>query len=302
MSPAKTLHRLYISLSALLTLVFIMSASAAPGVAKTPVAELRLLGVINASAMNRALVSVPDGAGGEVEEFVSKGDLVAGYTLWSVESDRVELRRGRERTILTVRGERLSPKGEVASAFELPAMDLRGRVAESVQLAMVELAVAPKGESAEVKTIRREDDRKVKVNASPTFIRPMREGYVSSTFGLRLRPTARSGMKGSLNHTGVDIAADHGTTVYASAAGTVTESGSDMYRGRYIVIRHAGGYETRYYHLYKRFVSAGKVVRQGEAVGQEGNTGVSTGPHLHFEIRRNGVALNPAQLIPSLRK
>ncbi|MBQ3534294.1 MAG: peptidoglycan DD-metalloendopeptidase family protein [Clostridia bacterium] len=94
-------------------------------------------------------------------------------------------------------------------------------------------------------------------------------------------------------HTGIDLRAATGTKVYAANAGTVTTSGYSSAWGNYIIINHGGGYTTLYAHLSTRKVSKNAKVKQGDVIGLSGNTGYSTGPHLHFEINKNGSSYNP---------
>lgn len=106
--------------------------------------------------------------------------------------------------------------------------------------------------------------------------------------------TSRFGTRGSGTHKGLDIANSTGTTIAAAAGGTVTFSGWDSYGLGYCVkISHGNGVETVYGHCSKLYVTAGQTVAQGEAIAAVGSTGNSTGPHLHLEIRLNGVAQNP---------
>jgi murein DD-endopeptidase MepM/ murein hydrolase activator NlpD len=103
-------------------------------------------------------------------------------------------------------------------------------------------------------------------------------------------------------HYGVDIAAPHGTPVRAAADGVVRATGKYWPRGRYVEITHKNGYTTNYYHLYKDAVRDGQKVERGDIIGYEGDTGNSTGPHLHFEIRKYGVAKDPALYLSDLKK
>lgn len=123
----------------------------------------------------------------------------------------------------------------------------------------------------------------------PTYIKPISGGRLSSGFGGRNAPTKGA----STNHKGVDWAVPIGTTVVASNAGTVTKAGWASGYGYAVYIRHADGRETRYGHLSKVLVSVGQTVEQGQKIALSGNTGRSTGPHLHFEIRIGGTAVNP---------
>jgi len=127
----------------------------------------------------------------------------------------------------------------------------------------------------------------------PTYIKPVSGGRLSSTFGRRNRPTKGA----SSNHQGVDWAVAKGTTVMASSGGVVTKAGWAKGYGYVVYIKHPDGKETRYGHLSKVLVSVGQNVKQGEKIALSGNSGVSTGPHLHFEIRVNGTAVNPLKYL-----
>jgi len=123
----------------------------------------------------------------------------------------------------------------------------------------------------------------------PTYIKPISGGRLSSTFGYRSRPTKGA----STYHKGVDWATPVGTAVMASSGGTVTRAGWASGYGYVIYIDHADGRQTRYGHLSKILVSVGDTVSQGEKIALSGNTGVSTGAHLHFEILIGGSQVNP---------
>ena len=123
----------------------------------------------------------------------------------------------------------------------------------------------------------------------PTYIWPASGGSISSGFGGRKAPKAGA----STNHKGIDIAVPTGTAVLASCGGTVTVAGWQSGYGYVVYLRHEDGRETRYGHLSKVLVSVGQSVTQGQRIALSGNTGNSTGPHLHFEIRIGGTAVNP---------
>jgi murein DD-endopeptidase MepM/ murein hydrolase activator NlpD len=99
----------------------------------------------------------------------------------------------------------------------------------------------------------------------------------------------------------VDVAAPYGTPVYAATDGIVAASTWSFAKGNYVEVRHAGGYSTAYYHLSEQSAGVNQRVRAGERIGRVGNTGSSTGAHLHFEIRINDTAVNPAGFIRALR-
>ena len=127
----------------------------------------------------------------------------------------------------------------------------------------------------------------------PTYIKPISGGRQSSGFGRRSAPTRGA----STYHKGIDWATPTGTPVYASCGGTVTRAGWGSGYGYVVYIDHEDGRQTRYGHLSKVLVSVGDTVKQGERIALSGNTGVSTGPHLHFEILINGTQVNPLKYL-----
>ena len=127
----------------------------------------------------------------------------------------------------------------------------------------------------------------------PTYIKPLSGGRLSSGFGGRKAPTKGA----STNHKGIDWATPVGTAIYASSGGVVTKAGWGSGYGYCVYIKHPDGKETRYGHLSKVLVSAGQSVKQGQKIALSGNTGRSTGPHLHFEIRIGGTAVNPLKYL-----
>ena len=123
---------------------------------------------------------------------------------------------------------------------------------------------------------------------NPRFILPVK-GRMSDGYGYRIHPV----LKRRRLHKGLDIAAKTGTNVRASASGRVAFSGVMGGYGNLVILEHVGGYETRYAHNARLLVREGQHVRQGQKIAQVGSTGLSTGPHLHFEIRKNQKVLNP---------
>ena len=102
---------------------------------------------------------------------------------------------------------------------------------------------------------------------------------------------------GGEGHPGLDVAVRIGSLVRAAGGGTVESAGSDSTYGLSVVIRHLQGYETRYGHLSRIIAVVGDTVRSGEVIGLSGNSGRSTAPHLHFEIRRNGTSIDPRTMV-----
>jgi len=118
-------------------------------------------------------------------------------------------------------------------------------------------------------------------------------GWVTSGFGFRTNPfTGLTQM-----HEGLDISNRVGTPVIAVADGIVSDSGNDWAHGRIVVISHGFGLVTRYSHLSKVLVRVGQKVKRGDNIAEVGVTGKTTGPHLHYEIRLNGVPVNPMKYI-----
>lgn len=127
----------------------------------------------------------------------------------------------------------------------------------------------------------------------PTYIKPISGGRLSSRFGRRSAPTKGA----STYHKGVDWATPIGTAVMASSTGTVARAGWGSGYGYVVYINHADGKQTRYAHLSKVLVSSGQKVSQGDKIALSGNTGVSSGPHVHFEILVNGKQVDPFEYL-----
>jgi murein DD-endopeptidase MepM/ murein hydrolase activator NlpD len=132
--------------------------------------------------------------------------------------------------------------------------------------------------------------------ASMPSIWPTR-GWITSTFG-DFRPSGRGvGGHGGRWHEGIDIAAPHGTPIMASGDGLVTFSGYRSGYGNMLILDHGNGFSTVYAHCSAIFVEEGRRVNRGMIIAAVGNTGRSTGPHLHYEIHVDGVPVNPLNYI-----
>lgn len=135
------------------------------------------------------------------------------------------------------------------------------------------------------------DDQRSQLASTPS-IWPAR-GWVTSDFGTRIDPyTAERKM-----HQGMDIATPHGQSVYTPSDGSVVFIGTEGGYGKVLVVDHGYGVKTRYGHLSEIFVRLGSRVKRGDKVAAVGNTGRSTGPHLHYEVRVNGIPENPRKFI-----
>lgn len=118
---------------------------------------------------------------------------------------------------------------------------------------------------------------------------PVEGGYISSGFGRRVHPLSER----TDYHTGADISADAGSLIRATAEGIVRFSGLSGGSGNLVIIDHGFGYSTCYAHNKKNIVKAGQIVKRGDMIAYVGSTGSSTGPHVHYEVWKEGKALNP---------
>ena len=119
-------------------------------------------------------------------------------------------------------------------------------------------------------------------------------GEVVSTFGWRVHPV----LQFRHHHDGIDIDVPEGTTVVAAAAGLVSFVGEEEGYGTMLVLSHADDYITAYGHLSRVFVYSGQFVEAGQPIAESGNTGISSGPHLHFEVRNREFPIDPMRYLP----
>lgn len=201
--------------------------------------------------------------------------------------DKIDI--GQKLTILPFKGvTHRVEKGEslwaIAQRYNVPIDEIVETNALSSQNIKVgELLVIP---GATLTAAEKERRLLIARGGLPLFIKPA-EGRISSRFGMRW---------GQM-HQGLDLAIPTGTPVRASAAGTVSQAGNAGTYGLLVIIKHANGIETRYAHNSKLNVKVGQYVKQGDIIAYSGNTGRSTGPHLHFEIRVNGQPQDPLKWI-----
>jgi murein DD-endopeptidase MepM/ murein hydrolase activator NlpD len=124
-------------------------------------------------------------------------------------------------------------------------------------------------------------------------LKPVNIPCCSSSYGWRNDPIL--GIRKF--HEGLDFSAAHGEPIIATASGIVVAAGRAGHYGKYVKIKHGGGLETRYAHASKLLVKTGDLVSKGEVIALVGNTGRSTGPHLHYEIRLRGNSLDPRKYL-----
>ena len=139
------------------------------------------------------------------------------------------------------------------------------------------------------------ESKEITENPNPTSffssipnIKPV-SGSITSAFGNRIHPIYNI----TIFHSGIDFSASEGSRVHATGDGMVAFSGYDKGYGQKITIDHGYGYKTTYAHLSKSLVRQGQRIKRGEIIALSGNTGVSTGPHLHYEIQKDNVKVNP---------
>lgn len=126
---------------------------------------------------------------------------------------------------------------------------------------------------------------------------PVNSGYLSSGYGHRIDP-----FHGNIAfHRGIDFAGPEGSDIVATGAGIVTFAGDSTGYGNMVEISHGDGVSTVYAHASAVLVHVGDIVREGQAIARIGSTGRSTGPHVHYEVRRNGEAIDPAAYVASAR-
>lgn len=263
--------------------------------------RLRMVGMATFPAEAVAFIQHP----GRRNEMTYKiGDVIGGFRIVSIQTDYVVFERGGMRFWLAAGQMSYEDSGE----------------AEAIALEMAQSAVDLKRRNMGLKTRTRayaaariihfvRSDQKSRVwennsrveyrvtSSGKRFVVPL-PGRVSSRFGYRKAP-----MGGARKyHRGVDIAAPNKTPILSMADGEVLKVSRSWAKGLNILIRHADGFSTAYFHLSKAKVQEGQWVHQGEIIGNEGSTGQSTGPHLHFEIHKNGVPVDPGIYLPEVSR
>lgn len=132
------------------------------------------------------------------------------------------------------------------------------------------------------------EEKQHELSITPT-IWPTESRSITSEFGYRIDPFSRR----ASFHSGLDISASSNTVVYATADGVVTFTGYDRSPGKYMIINHSNGLQTRYLHLNKIIVKEGDSITKGQEIALSGSTGRSTGPHVHYEIMKDGTPIDP---------
>ena len=190
-----------------------------------------------------------------------------------------------------VEGELALAGGLGVALGDTDGMDV-SEVVELLKMKLDNLEADARGREASLHELNEYyQDQSARLAAMPA-VWPSR-GWVTSTFGVREDPFTGSRKL----HAGVDIAAQSGAPVVAPAAGTVIFAGTDGGYGNLLVLDHGYGVQTIYGHLSEFKTKVGAKVERGDDIGLVGNTGRSTGPHLHYEVKVNGVPQNPSKFI-----
>ena len=175
---------------------------------------------------------------------------------------------------------------------DLPLTDKHNSLIREMHQQSKEMELAVKKQTEDFEELIKRLDQKKSILAATPSIRPV-SGWITSKFGYRTSPfTGRKEF-----HSGLDIANKRGTKLVATANGRVSYAGKKMLIGNLVTIDHGHGLVTKYGHLKKLLVKRGDKVKRGDVIGLMGNTGRSTGPHVHYEVRVNGLPVNPAHYI-----
>lgn len=167
-----------------------------------------------------------------------------------------------------------------------------GSTDTEANIASAEPAIYPETPE-ELKKKEEPKEEEIKKEEPPTFRWPLK-GEVTSAFGERTHPLSNN----SSIHYGIDIAGSHGDCVISSLPGTVEDTGFDSNLGNYVKVRHNENMQTVYGHLSEILVRKDEVVDGNTRIGSVGSTGAATGPHVHLEVRIDGVSVDPAEYLP----
>lgn len=154
--------------------------------------------------------------------------------------------------------------------------------------------VKPKKNNLKESTNKKELDIEIAANRPVFCPLPNNTYRISSRFKKKRKHPI---LKKVRKHEGIDLAAPKGTKIFSAADAVVTLSRYSKSAGNFIILNHNNGYTTTFMHLNKRFVKKGSTIKRGQLIGEVGSTGYSTGAHLHYEVRKNGNAYDPASFI-----
>ena len=273
--------------------------------------EVRVVGTASFRGRQTALL---EDLNAQSDAFYRVGDLVYGYRITAIGTDGVELVKGDQKYFLAFEPSGSKPAAVASSVAPVAPAPNGGLITPNLYVSSFSGPVGfnfytevPKTTQwdlyTERQTRRAAGQRETREPIVPSatvaaagaggrFVFPLASfKRMSSGFGYRKHPIGG----GTKMHKGIDLSARPGTKIFAADSGRVTFSGWKGGYGYCVIIDHHNGYETLYAHCSKLLVDAGDNVRRGEFIATVGSTGASTGPHLHFEVHRNGTPVNPAQ-------
>lgn len=231
------------------------------------------------------------------EQNLTLYNLYAKFESLETEVERLRMVDSRVRALVSLtESKRPSPGGRAGATgvggAETPQGDAATRLDRLLDLRLGQLRQDVLVDVSDLeRLVEKLDSRRIFLESLPS-IWPVR-GVLSSGYGVRTSPFTDT----KVFHHGLDIIAKFGTVVRAAAAGRVVRSGYESLLGNMVAIDHGNGYQTVYAHLSERLVEAGDVVERDQPIGKVGNTGRTTGPHLHYEVRLNGLAVNPIRFV-----
>jgi murein DD-endopeptidase MepM/ murein hydrolase activator NlpD len=231
---------------------------------------------------------------------VEKGDMIGRIAIWAgLNEDSLISVNDIKNTRLIQIGQVIKIPNQDGIYYSLKTGDTLESIAEKYQTTVEHIMVVnelfseavPVNTSLFIPGAKLDWTSRQEINGD-LFIWPT-SGRVSSPYGYRIAPFAGT----RLFHTGIDIAAPMGTPIRAAMSGRVTQIGNDESWGNFVVISHHSGYRTFYAHMSLVRAKAGAYVETGERIGDVGSTGLSTGPHVHFTVYKNGLTVNPLSLL-----
>lgn len=220
--------------------------------------------------------------------FKTPGDFLPAFAPGKAETTSVSMEEARE---MTAEEETTNASEEKATEEKAASVENSTEINESEE-EVTEKNANQGGE--DIAVFRAADNTSfAPVETTCAIVAPVNSNKYTSAFGYRINPI--TGEKSF--HTGLDIAAPAGSKIVSVYNGKVRKVGEDDRSGKYIFITHSDGFESFYCHCSEILAEEGAIIRQGETIALVGSTGWSTGPHLHFEIRKNSVRLNPMWLL-----
>ncbi len=227
----------------------------------------------------------------KVQEYASKVEEIA-----QVQANTVSKRTGINASGRIGVSSESSSEGDSALnlSFVPTGVDLKSLSFKTIFQQLGEISLLTRSSSTELQQVIASLSQQRSLYSSIPSSIPV-DGWVTSAYGIRMSPL--TGEKGY--HRGIDIAAPVGTPIYAPAGGVVTFSGKKEGFGNVVMISHGQGVVTVYAHNAQNLAKAGQVLSQGDQLGTVGNTGRSTGPHVHYEVWVNGRVVDPKRFIPT---